>query len=228
MREIYRTFAYFGVVTVFGTLLYGYRYDPGAPAVNIAIDVGLFLVFAVPHLIMTRGWFKRAVWGSPTGSPTERRVYVTVGIVLWVGIFAFHLPVPGPSIALPEWVRFIGMLGFILAVLSFFQGVTFDMIDGLMGVPGSTMNYSHGSETPLHTDGPYAQVRHPMYRAALFAGMWSVVIHPNVGQVLWAAMIGATFVLFIPIEERQLIGARGDEYVKYREKTPYRLFHGVW
>jgi protein-S-isoprenylcysteine O-methyltransferase Ste14 len=41
-------------------------------------------------------------------------------------------------------------------------------------------------------------------------------------------MIGASFIGFIPVEEAQLMAARGDDYRRYREQTPYRLFRGVW
>jgi len=209
-------------------MLYGFRFDPEAPGTNIAVNLALYLAFAVPHLIMTRSWFKNAVWGHPSGSPTERRVYITTGIALWLIVLAFHEPVPGPSFPFPEWLRFIGVLGFILSIVAFFEGSTFAALDGLLGVPGGEMSHSHGEETPLLTEGAYARVRHPMYRAALYAGLCSVLIHGNFAALFWGVMIAATFVLFIPIEERQLMEARGRAYLDYRERTPYRLLRGVW
>src|SRR5262249_8686438 len=106
--------------------------------------------------------------------------------------------------------------------------VSFEMTDGLLGVPGAVSQYSHGAETPLFTDGPYADVRHPMYRAAMFASLSSLFIHPNVAQLFWVAVIGTTFLAFIPVEEAQLIAARGDDYREYQRRTPYRLFRGLW
>jgi protein-S-isoprenylcysteine O-methyltransferase Ste14 len=35
-------------------------------------------------------------------------------------------------------------------------------------------------------------------------------------------------VLFIAIEEQQLVAARGNAYLEYRERTPYRLLRGIW
>jgi protein-S-isoprenylcysteine O-methyltransferase Ste14 len=90
------------------------------------------------------------------------------------------------------------------------------------------MSHSHGNETPLLTEGAYARVRHPMYRAALFAGLCSVLIHGNVAALFWAVLVGATFLLFIPIEEQQLLAARGTAYLEYRERTPYRVLRGIW
>ena len=77
-------------------------------------------------------------------------------------------------------------------------------------------------------DGPYASVRHPMYRAAFFATLASLLIHPNAGQLLFAIMVTASFVGFIPFEEHQLLKARGEEYRAYMARTPYRVFRGVW
>ncbi len=48
------------------------------------------------------------------------------------------------------------------------------------------------------------------------------------GQLLWTLLMGATFVAFIPVEEAQMITARGDDYKRYMKNTPYRLFQGLW
>ena len=102
------------------------------------------------------------------------------------------------------------------------------MRDGMRAVPGAGMVYSHGTETPLMTEGPYARVRHPMYRAAIMGCVASLLIHPHLGQLLWASMIGLTFVAFIPVEERQLRAARGEAYMAYCAQTPYGLFVRFW
>jgi protein-S-isoprenylcysteine O-methyltransferase Ste14 len=102
------------------------------------------------------------------------------------------------------------------------------MLDGLLAVPGAAMTHSHGAETPLLTEGQYRRVRHPMYRAALLVGLSSLLIHPNVAQAFWCAMIGGTFIAFIPIEERQLLAARGASYQQYMQQTPWRLVPRVW
>jgi protein-S-isoprenylcysteine O-methyltransferase Ste14 len=46
--------------------------------------------------------------------------------------------------------------------------------------------------------------------------------------LLWAILIGGTFVAFIPVEKRQMIAAHGNDYLAYRKKTRYRLFRGLW
>jgi protein-S-isoprenylcysteine O-methyltransferase Ste14 len=59
-------------------------------------------------------------------------------------------------------------------------------------------------------------------------GLASLLVHPNAAQLVWTIAIGLTFIAFIPIEERQLLRARGDEYRAYMRVTRYRVFRGVW
>jgi protein-S-isoprenylcysteine O-methyltransferase Ste14 len=228
MTMVYRVFAYFGLFSIFGILLYGFRHDHAAPWGGYAFNVLLYAAWVVPHLVMTRDWFKRIVYGSRAGQPIERQVYIVLTVVTWLAVLWLHRPMPGLALELPEALRFAATVGLLVALMSFFEGVTFPMIDGLLGVPGAAMSHSHGAETPLLTEGQYAQVRHPAYRAAILGGLCSLILHPNLAQVLWVLMIGATFVAFIPIEEAQLVAARGDTYRAYMQQTPWRLFRGVW
>ena len=78
------------------------------------------------------------------------------------------------------------------------------------------------------TQGSYASVRHPMYRAAFYLAFSSLLVHPNAGQLLFAILTSAGFLGFIPFEEHQLIEARGDAYRNYMRATPYRVFRGIW
>jgi protein-S-isoprenylcysteine O-methyltransferase Ste14 len=225
---VYRVFAYFTLASIFGVFLHGFRYDPAAPASNYLFNIAMYGLWAGVHLVMTRAWFKQAVYGSPLSSGGERRIFIGTTIVTWLALLWFHLPVPGFSLQLPGWVGFGGIVGVVFAIICFYEGVTFAALDGLLGMPGSDMTHSHGAETPLLTDGQYARVRHPMYRAALLGGVFSLLVHPHAGQLLWALMIGGTFVAFVPIEEGQLIEARGEAYRAYMEATPWRVFRGVW
>lgn len=226
--EAYRYFVRVGTLSVLGTLLYGFRFDAEAPAENYGWNLALFGLWVLPHLLMTRSWFKAALWGDPAGTPPERRFYVSLAIVTWLLLYALHWPVPGPALAVPGFLSFLGLLGFLYFYLRFFEGVDFTALDGMMAVPGSLTRFSHGPETPLFTDGPYSEVRHPMYRAAILAGLCTLLIHPNLGQLFWATLMGGTFIAFIPVEEAQLLSARRHEYQEYIARVPYRLFRGVW
>ncbi|MGQ0615222.1 MAG: methyltransferase family protein [Planctomycetaceae bacterium] len=227
-RSLYALVAYFGLMSISGALLFGFRFEPGAPASNIWFNVAIYAAFMAPHLLMTRSFWKRMVTGNPAGSPRERQFYILLTLACWFAVIVLHRPVSGPALEVPSVVRFCGIVVFLMAFFLFFHGITMPMIDGLLGVPGSVQGYSHGADTPLFTEGAYAQVRHPMYRAAVLAGLASLFIHPNAGQLLWVGLTGGTFIGFIPVEERQMIAARGDAYLSYRAKTRWRLFRGIW
>jgi protein-S-isoprenylcysteine O-methyltransferase Ste14 len=225
---VYRVFSYFGLISIFGALLYGFRYDAHAPWRNYLFDIALFGAWAGVHLVMTRSWFKQRLYGARVGSPIERQVFIVVTVITWLAVLWYQRPVPGGSLAFAGPIRFAAHVGFLCSVFAFFEGATFGALDGLLGVPAAVMSHSHGAETPLLTEGRYAQVRHPQYQAAILAGLCSLAIHPNAAQLLWSLMIGGTFVAFIPVEEAQLTAARGDAYIAYMQKTPWRLVPGVW
>jgi protein-S-isoprenylcysteine O-methyltransferase Ste14 len=228
LRSFYRVFSYFGLGSLAGSLLCGFRYAESAPVSAYLFNIALYATWAGVHLLMTRRWFKQWVYGSPNGSLKERQIYIVTTVVTWLTVLWLHRPVPGFAVAPPEALRFVGSVGFVLFVFAFFEGVTFKALDGLLGVPGSAMTHSHGAETPLLREGQYARVRHPMYRAALLMGGCAFLLHPNAAQLLWSVMIGGTFVAFIPIEEKQLIEARGEEYREYMRATPWRVFPRIW
>lgn len=227
-RRVYWFFSYLGVMTLSASLILGFQHDAEAPLSNVWYDIGLYAVFYVIHILMTAPVIKDVLFGKPEGTLFERQIYITVSIVTWLAVFFLHKPVPGPAFDPPQWVQLLGLCMMLLSFFSFFEFATFDVLGRLLGMPEAELSHSIGAETPLMIEGPYAKVRHPMYRAAFFLTLSSLVVHPHTGQLLFAAMIAASFIGFIPIEEAQLIRARGDEYLEYKRRTPYRVFHGIW
>jgi protein-S-isoprenylcysteine O-methyltransferase Ste14 len=228
VTTLYAWFAYPGLMVVAAALLFGFRHAPSAPAMNFAFDGALFVLYMAIHYVMLTPAWKQLTTGRERGSIAERRLYVTVAILTWVGLYNVHRPLPGPAFALPGWVTYLGICGFLLSFLAFLEGATFERLAGLLGIPGAEQAWSASADTPLMTQGSYASVRHPMYRGATFMCLSSVVVHPNAAQLAWAVAVALTFVLFIPIEERQLLRARGEEYRAYMQVTRYRLLRRLW
>jgi protein-S-isoprenylcysteine O-methyltransferase Ste14 len=226
MRLLYWWFGHLGLMVVSAAVILGFRHADGAPALAYLWNLLLYGAYAIVHLVMTRSAWKRLLTGRSEGSPAERRLYIAVAVATWLVVYAVHRPVPG--FAPPLWLQYLGLCGVLLGLFAFLEGATFQGTAGLLGVPGATMGYSHGGETPLLTEGSYASVRHPMYRGFLLMMASSLLVHPNAAQLFWGVMIAATFVVFIPIEEAQLIEKRGDQYRLYMERTRYRLIRGVW
>lgn len=226
--RVYGWFAYLGLMTVAAAMLVGFRHDPAAPAFNFLYDAILLAAYIAIHYLMLTPRYKTLVTGKPEGSQAERRVYIVVAIVTWVVVYATHRPLPGPAIAANPVVIYFGTCAFLLSFLAFLEGATFEGLKGLFGIPGVEQTHTAAARTPLLTTGSYASVRHPMYRGATCMCLASVLIHPNAAQLAWAIAIAATFILFIPLEERQLLRLRGDEYGVYMRVTRYRLLRGIW
>lgn len=227
-KPAYWVFAYLGLMTIWASFIMGFRYEPDAPAANLVFNIVIYSVFIAVHIVMTTPAFKKRVYGSRAGTPMERRIYIAIAVISWLLVYGLHRPVGGPGWIAPAWLHYIGICAFLLGVMGFFEFATFDMLGQLVGLPGAALSHSVGTETPLMTEGPYARVRHPMYRAALVANACSLLMWPNAAQLLFAVMISASFLGFIPFEERQLLTARGDEYRAYIGRTPYRIFPGIW
>jgi protein-S-isoprenylcysteine O-methyltransferase Ste14 len=228
LTKIYALFAYLGVMAIPAAFIMGFKYDPTAPASNYGYDVALYAIYIAIHFVMTLPGFKKALYGKPQGAFYERRVYVIVSVVTWLVLYALHKPLPGFEIPVNEWVRFVGLCIMLLGQFMFFEYANFGAINALFGVSKDAMTHTSSGETPLMTEGSYAQVRHPMYRASIVVYMSSFIIHPNSAQLLFAVMVTASFVFFIPVEEAALIKGRGDQYREYQKAVKWRVIPGVW
>ena len=228
MGKLYSLVAMLGVMAVPATFIMGWRHDPAAPAVNYLFNLLGFAAFMAVHIIMLLPGFKKAVYGIANSTSGERRIYVSVSIITWVLLYAWHLPVPGPGFAAPAWLQFIGICGVFLGFLMFFEGATFGFLNQFMGTPGTELSHSADSASPLMTQGSYASVRHPMYRGAVTYSAFSLLIHPHAGQLLFMVIFALGFILFIPFEEKGLIRSRGEEYSAYMQVVRYRVFRGIW
>ena len=228
LKTGYMLFALLGLMSLSATFILGFRFDPAAPAGNVVFDIELYVLFIAVHIFMTLPAFKRAVYGAPAGTPMERRVYVAVSVITWIAVYWLHKPVPGFGFAAPAWLEFVGLCGILLSLVAFFEFATIERLSMMVAVPGHEVSHSAGMETPLMSEGSYAQVRHPMYRAFFYLAASSLLMHPNTGQLLFAFMVLLSFIVFIPFEERQLVKARGAQYLDYQARVPYRLFRGIW
>jgi protein-S-isoprenylcysteine O-methyltransferase Ste14 len=224
----YKAFAFLGLMVVSASLLYGFRYDATAPALNYLINGGLFFVYMLVHFIMMTPGFKRLTSGSAAGSPLERRIYIFVSVITWLVVFYFHRPLPGPGMEFPDWATFLAMCAFLLSFFAFLEGGTFDSFGAFLAASDEDVSHGASAEAELNTTGSYASVRHPMYRGAFFMCIASILIHPNAAQAVWALLMASTWIAFIPVEERQLKRNKPEEYAAYMKVTQYRLLRGIW
>ncbi len=137
------------------------------------------------------------------------------GLLLWLSPLVYLINpawMAWSKIALPEWVRWLGVGVGILCVLGVYW--LFSSIGS-----GITPTSATRKEHQLVTSGPYRWVRHPLYTFGsslfiafgLMADNWFIAL---LGILAFIAMASRT-----PKEESNLIEKFGDEYRDYMKRT---------
>ena len=195
---------------------------------RIAIDVGLFTVFALHHSLFARTRLKEAV--RATVSPAlERTLYTWISSILFAGVCLLWQPVPGVLYTLPTPWAWIGYLvqgaGILLTVAG---SRALDVLDlaGVRPVLESQRGASEPRHVPLQTGGVYGLVRHPLYFG------WFLFVfgtpHMTMTRLVFACVSTAYLALAIPFEERGLVDTFGRDYVAYQRRVRWRMLPFVY
>lgn len=225
-------FAWGGAILFVASLLYflyaylvrfGSAVSPGSRFVPIAIDVGLFSVFALHHSLFARTPLKAAVRRAIPPF-LERSLYTWAASVLFLFLCWSWQPVPGELYRLHEpWrgVAYAVQAAGILLV--FFGSRALDVLD-LAGLrPVMRARTEH---VPLSTTGVYGLVRHPLYLG------WALLVlgvpDMTATRAVFAIVSTAYVAVAIPWEERGLIDTFGPAYEAYRRKVRWRMMPGVY
>jgi protein-S-isoprenylcysteine O-methyltransferase Ste14 len=197
--------------------------EPGPPAVALAVNVLLMALFGAQHSVMARRGFK-AWWTRYIPRPVERSVYVLLTAVCLILIYWLWQPMLGTvwSIENPTGrlaVQGLFLAGFGLVLVTTFLIDHFDLF-GLRQVYLHARGQEYTAKS-FKNPGPYKLIRHPLY-VGWFITFWATP-DMTVGHLLFAVGMSGYILLAIPHEERDLIHFLGDEYRRYREKTPMLL-----
>lgn len=186
----------------------------------LAIDLGLLALFAVQHSGMARPAFKRW-WTKFVPEAAERSTYVLMSSLLLVGLFVMWQPIGGvvwdaPEGAARTTVITFYMLGWALLLYATFLIDHFDLF-GLKQVWRALLDKPY--EAPkFHTPSLYKVVRHPLYIGWLMIFWFAPTM--TMSHLVFAIMTTAYILIAIQFEERDLMNSLGEDYVKYRKRTP--------
>ena len=222
--------AYFGGLSLFlANRLGPYSVDQGveAPfAVALAINLGLIILWGLPHSLMARPDFKQW-WTRIVPPAAERSTYM-----LQSGLLAFLLIWQWRAMPTVIWqienavaiavIWMLFVLGWIIALISTFL-INHFQLTGLQQVYANLRGKELAPPT-FYTPFLYKIVRHPLQMGVLMA-FWAAPVM-TVGHLLFA--ISMTIYIFIGLyfEERDLVRAFGDTYEAYQQTTP-KLIPGL-
>ncbi len=191
----------------------------GAPAEAVIVDVLLMALFAIQHSVMARPQFK-TWWTQFVPAAIERSTYVLFASLVLLLLFWQWQPIPtvvwqvtNPQIA--AVLLSLGLVGWVIVFTSTFLINHFELFglhqvaNNLIGKPMPKMHF----RTPVL----YNLVRHPIYLGFIIA-FWATPTM-TAGHALFAAVTTAYIFVGIALEEHDLVGIFGDEYLRYRKRV---------
>lgn len=209
-----------------GNLVVPKTIDSGATGpVGLAVLVNLLLIalFGVQHSVMARPGFK-TWWTKLVPVAIERSTYVLFSNILIALMFWQWRPMPGvvwqvdaPAFQYILRACFFG--GILLVLYSSFRIDHFDLF-GLRQVYLflRAKDYTNPSfATPLL----YRIVRHPLLLGWMIM-FWATPAMTQ-GHLLFAIATTAYMLMAIPLEEKDLARFLGQDYLRYRARTPMVL-----
>jgi len=189
----------------------------------LAIDAGLFTVFALHHSWLARAGLKARV-RSLVSPALERSVYVWVASLLFVVVCRWWQPVPGVL-----WSAGLPIAGVLTALQVgglVLTGVAARRMDVLELAGVRQVLPSHPAPPRLLTDGVYRWVRHPIYFGWVLV-VWSTPVMTGT-RAAFAAISTAYLALAILFEEADLERTFGPAYAAYRRRVRWRMVPFVY
>lgn len=169
------------------------------PREALVTDLLLLALFALPHSVFARTWFKRFSW--------HKTLYLLLTALTLTVLFFKWEPIPQPVWFLPGawYLNAVGYAGWLLALFS-----------------AAILNHAYTfgwrrTPPPFHTPGPYARIRHPQMLGLLIA-LWCTADMTQ-GRLLFAAAMTVYVLVALRWEERDLIRHHGDAYLEYRRRA---------
>jgi protein-S-isoprenylcysteine O-methyltransferase Ste14 len=188
--------------------------------VALAVNLGLLGLFAVQHSVMARPAFKR--WLTRLiPEAAERSTYVLLSSLALILLFWQWRPMGGIIWSIHDPVG-AGIMhagfafGWLLVLLATFLINHFD----LFGLRQVWMFFNQVPYKPLRfvVPGPYRIVRHPLYLGWLCTFWFTPTM--TVAHLVFAMATTVYILAAIRLEERDLVAAHGEDYLRYRQRTP--------
>ena len=184
-----------------------------------AINLGLITLFGLQHSIMARPAFKKRL-ARYLPAAAERSTFMLGAAVVTFALCLLWQPIPhvlwqAENTILYNTLLAIGLSGWALVFYSTFLINHFDLF-GLRQV----WLYFVGKEythLPFKLNSLYRYIRHPIM-TGVFIGIWFTPVM-TVGHLLLALGMSTYIIIGVYHEEKDLIHAFGDRYLRYIRST---------
>ena len=186
-------------------------------AAAIPLDAALFSVFALHHSLFARDSAKR--WLTRVPRELQRSLYVFVASGLLIGVCAAWQPIGG------DLYRAGRLAVLHIAVQIAGLWVIARAVSKIDPLELAGIRPARPAE-PLQTSGPYRWVRHPLY----FGWMLAVFATPHVtgDRLVFATVSTVYLIAAVPWEERSLVRAFGDNYIRYQRDVRWRMIPFIY
>jgi protein-S-isoprenylcysteine O-methyltransferase Ste14 len=184
-------------------------------------NIGLVLLFGVPHSVMARKSFK--AWITRIlPEPIERSTYV-----LQAGLLLSFLVWQWEPLGGSVWIIDAGSPLFYGMYFLFFFGWTVLFVSTFLinhfdvfGLRQTYLQLMNRPYTPLKfkVTAFYKYVRHPLYFGGI-VGLWATPVM-TVTHLVFAILLSGYFIIGALFEEKDLIGQFGEQYQAYKKSTP--------
>jgi methanethiol S-methyltransferase len=186
----------------------------------LLVNVGMLVLFALQHSVMARPAFKRW-WTTIVPEPLERSTYVLLSSLCLILLFIYWQPMGGVIWSVKSELAYqiltgITLLGFVIVLVSTFLINHFDLF-GLRQVWLYMIGKLY-TQLAFRTPFFYKYVRHPLYLGWMIA-FWAAPTM-TVAHFLFAVICTGYMLTAIRFEERDLIHAFGDKYIRYKQTAP--------
>lgn len=190
----------------------------------LAKNIGLVLLFAIPHSVMARKSFKDWIT-SVIPKPIERSTYVLqAGLLLFVLVWYWE-PLGGIV-----WNTSQGSFTYYLMYCLFFTGWVILFIStflinhfDLFGLRQTFLELHNKPYVPLKFKviSLYKYVRHPLYFGGIM-GLWFTPVM-SATHLVFAISLTSYFFIGALFEEGDLRKTFGEKYRSYSKKTPMMI-----
>ena len=204
--------------------VYGVRFGIAG---SLAVNTGLFGLFAAHHSVLARSGVRRRVAGLlPDG--LERAAYIWAAAILLALACAWWQPLPGTLYRLEGVFRGIGHVLQAAGAVLFVRGAAVLDLAELAGIRQSAAGGREDARAPaeLRVRGPYRRLRHPLYAGLLLALLGTPDM--TLDRAWFAALATAYIVIGIAWEERDMAARFGARYDRYRAEVRWRLVPGIY